>query len=205
MNQHMLRTLAQEALALEHLVLPPYLCAMWSIPPGTCAEARLLLRSVAMEEMLHMAVAANLVLALGGEPTLTTPGFVHAYPIQTDGYALKVAPPSPALFNSFCALEAPPDVASAAHALRPESVYLPLRAGLIAAVPERGEAAVFVGDGGSRPHRRQSPTSIWWGGRGSLRTITDLDSALAAIDEVLGQTSGIAGDAEHAPGTSGAR
>src|SRR5215210_6115686 len=68
------------ALQLEHATIPPYLTALYSIRPGTNADAYHVLRVVAVEEMLHLTLAANMLNAIGGSPDLTTPGFVPDYP-----------------------------------------------------------------------------------------------------------------------------
>ena len=57
-----LREHLQWALELEHATLPPYLCALYSIKPGTNTEASHAIASVCYEEMLHMTLAANLLM-----------------------------------------------------------------------------------------------------------------------------------------------
>lgn len=68
------------AIQLEHATLPPYLVALYSIYPGTNVDAFQVIRCVAVEEMLHLTLAANMLNATGGTPNLTRPGFVPAYP-----------------------------------------------------------------------------------------------------------------------------
>src|SRR5262245_5815644 len=75
-----LRYYLKEALVLEHATIPPYLSALYSIKPGTNLDARNILRAVAVEEMLHLTLAANVLNAIGGTPSLTYPGFVPNYP-----------------------------------------------------------------------------------------------------------------------------
>ena len=70
----------QTAIELEHATIPPYLCALYSIPDGKNVSASALIRSVVMEEMLHMVLAANLLNAIGGKPDLTHGAFVPSYP-----------------------------------------------------------------------------------------------------------------------------
>ena len=50
----------QWAIQLEHATIPPYLCALYSIKEGHNPEATEILRSIFMEEMLHMTLAANI-------------------------------------------------------------------------------------------------------------------------------------------------
>src|SRR3954447_13972148 len=68
------------AMQLEPATIPPYLTALYSMHPTTNADAYRVIRVVAVEEMLHLTLAANLLNALGGTPDLTKDGFVPVYP-----------------------------------------------------------------------------------------------------------------------------
>jgi hypothetical protein len=70
----------QLAIELEHSTIPPYLCALYSIKPGENVEAAELIRSVVVEEMLHMALVANIFISIGGSPQIGHPKFVPNYP-----------------------------------------------------------------------------------------------------------------------------
>lgn len=70
----------QAAIELEHSTIPPYLTALFSLKQGSNVEAAEIIGSVAGEEMLHMAIACNLMNALGGEPAIDDPSFIPAYP-----------------------------------------------------------------------------------------------------------------------------
>lgn len=59
----------QSAIALEHATLPLYLSAMFSLQVQGYTVYNLV-RSVAMEEMVHMAIACNILAALGGTPQI---------------------------------------------------------------------------------------------------------------------------------------
>jgi hypothetical protein len=67
-------------LQLEHATIPPYLTALYSIKAGTNREAQQVLRVIAVEEMLHMTLVANMMNAIGGKPDLTSDDFVPNYP-----------------------------------------------------------------------------------------------------------------------------
>ena len=75
-----LRAALQTAIELEHSTIPPYLCALYSLRGGSNVEAAELIESVVMEEMLHMVLAANVLNAIGGTPSIGHPGFVPRYP-----------------------------------------------------------------------------------------------------------------------------
>jgi hypothetical protein len=63
----------QWAIELEFSTIPIYLSGMWSIiQPG---EVYYIIKSVVMEEMLHMGLACNMLVAVGGTPKITAPTF----------------------------------------------------------------------------------------------------------------------------------
>jgi hypothetical protein len=72
--------LLQMAITLEFRTLPPYLYALYSIRPGTNATALSRIRFVAMEEMIHMCLACNILNALGSNPKLTAPTYPGPLP-----------------------------------------------------------------------------------------------------------------------------
>ena len=69
----------QSALELEQATLPLYTLSMYSIRTQNYTAYNLI-RSIIMEEMIHMAVAANMLTAIGGVPQIRN---LHlAYPTQ---------------------------------------------------------------------------------------------------------------------------
>jgi ferritin-like protein len=75
-----LREHLQWAIELEHSILPPYLCALYSLDPARNPAAAEVVLSVFLEEMLHTTLAANLLNAVGGRPQLHTPRMLPSYP-----------------------------------------------------------------------------------------------------------------------------
>jgi Ferritin-like len=59
------------AVELELSTLPPYLCAWLSIKDLTSPAAKLI-RTVLIEEMLHMGLVANMLTTIGGTPKIST-------------------------------------------------------------------------------------------------------------------------------------
>ncbi|MGR6998519.1 ferritin-like domain-containing protein [Yinghuangia aomiensis] len=57
-----------------------YLTALYSLDPNRNAQAVELLSSVFVEEMIHLALAANLLNAVGGRPRIDTPQMLASYP-----------------------------------------------------------------------------------------------------------------------------
>ena len=62
----------QTAIELEHSTLPPYLSAYWSIHGDSihAEHSKKFFLTVIQEEMLHMAMACNILNAVGGTPLL---------------------------------------------------------------------------------------------------------------------------------------
>jgi hypothetical protein len=73
-----LRSAAQLALQVEFSTIPVYLSGLYSIA-DTGSKAYQTLRSVVMEEMFHVNQAANIIVALGGQPRFTH-DFAPTYP-----------------------------------------------------------------------------------------------------------------------------
>jgi hypothetical protein len=70
----------QNAVKLEHSTIPPYLTAMFSLKPGTNQEIAGLIRSIVIQEMLHMTISANILIAIGGRPQINRKHFIPDYP-----------------------------------------------------------------------------------------------------------------------------
>jgi len=83
-----LHDLLRAALALEHSTIPPYLCALYSLKDGQNREVAEIIRSVVMEEMLHLALVGNIMNAVGVTPTFDHPGRVPTYPGRLPGGVL---------------------------------------------------------------------------------------------------------------------
>ena len=80
-----LRELLQTALEVEHSTIPPYLTAQWSIRDGYNRQVHRLIKTIVRQEMLHMALVANLLNAVGGKPSLIHSTFMPQYPSQLPG------------------------------------------------------------------------------------------------------------------------
>ncbi|HJQ36646.1 MAG TPA: ferritin-like protein [Thermoanaerobaculia bacterium] len=68
------------AVRLELSTIPPYLTALYSLKPDTNNEIAKILRHIAVQEMLHMCLACNILNAVGGHPTINAAGFAPGYP-----------------------------------------------------------------------------------------------------------------------------
>ncbi|MDJ0616046.1 MAG: ferritin-like domain-containing protein [Calothrix sp. MO_192.B10] len=81
-NLEWLQSCLQTALKLEFSTLPPYLCALWSIkdPSDSNLAYDSIKEHIAEEEMLHMGLVCNLLVAIGAKPDLTSSKALPTYP-----------------------------------------------------------------------------------------------------------------------------
>ena len=80
-----LRQDLQNALELEHSTIPPYLTALASIKFSYNLEVQGILKEIIMQEMMHMALVANILNAIGGQPSLYSKEFIPRYPSRLPG------------------------------------------------------------------------------------------------------------------------
>jgi rubrerythrin len=70
----------QNAIELEHSTIPPYITAMYSLKPGTNKSIANLIRSIVIQEMQHLTIASNVLIAIGGQPKINEKSFIPEYP-----------------------------------------------------------------------------------------------------------------------------
>src|SRR5687768_2155841 len=102
----------QQAIELEHSTIPPYLYALYSLDENLNGEIADIIQSVAVEEMLHLTLAANVLNALGGDPVLDRPSFIPTYPGPLPGgvenqLTVQLAPFSTSQLQTFLTIEEP--------------------------------------------------------------------------------------------------
>jgi hypothetical protein len=108
-----LKNMLQTAIELEHSTIPPYLYALYSIKTGTNLEVARLIRSIVLQEMLHMAIDCNVLNAIGGSPKIDDPQFIPHYPgplpgTVDEGLIVPLAPLSKQLISDvFMSIEEP--------------------------------------------------------------------------------------------------
>jgi len=183
----------QWAIELEHFTLPPYLCALYSLNAERNPEATEVVASIFVEEMLHMALAANLLNAVGGRPRLDSPrmlpGYPRCLPHGDCSFDVPLLSFGPEALDVFLKIEQPaaPDVLPESD--RYETIgqfYDAIRAGLCALCTDLGGRRVFCGD----PARQISDAPFRGGGR--IIAVNSLPTALAALDEIVEQGEGCA-------------
>ncbi|MEU5534615.1 ferritin-like protein [Streptomyces sp. NPDC020362] len=201
-----LRMFLQAALEVEHLTIPVYMSGMYTIKPGTNRQAHDTIRSVLLEEMLHLTLAANLLNAVGGTPDVAHPRFVAGYPAQlpfSDPSLPKIPLQhfSPRALETFMLIERPRSFVPT----RPGQTgwtsigqfYDLIRQALIRLERqqqrdhEEGRAAgrtIFTGP----PERQVGPEDFYNSG-GEVFPVTDLKSALLAVEVISDQGEGADG------------
>ncbi|MFF7213745.1 ferritin-like protein [Streptomyces sp. NPDC008238] len=189
-----LRQHLQWAIELEHATLPPYLTALYSLDPGRNPNAAQLIGGVFVEEMIHLALAANLLNAVGGQPRLDAPDLLPGHP-RTMPHAdpsieLSLLPFGDEALAMFLRLEQPARPGDPAEGDGYETIgqfYDAVEKGLRRLCDELGEDRVFTGD-----PARQVAGGPFAHTAGHLSPVTDLDSALAALEEIVEQGEGAA-------------
>lgn len=205
----------EAAMQLEHATIPPYLTALYSILPGTNSEAYNIIRTVAVEEMLHLTLAGNLLTAVGGKVDLTRPGFMPMFPAylpdgETD-FAVNLQKFSREAIEGFLKIERPaslrtdghnthhrqrhphlldaghPGTGAEEHFFSIGEFYQAIEDGLTHLYGVMGEK-LFSGN----PARQIGPEYYYSGG-GGLITVTDLATARAAMALIAEQGEGVTG------------
>ncbi|WP_243773356.1 ferritin-like domain-containing protein [Actinomadura barringtoniae] len=187
-----LREHLQWAVDLEHTTLPPYLCALYSLDPQLNPDAAEAVAGVFVEEMLHLALAANLLNAVGGRPSLDparllTP-FPRPMPHADPSLRMSLLPFGPDALDMFLRLERPAPRGGPAEGDGYETIgqfYEAIEAGLRDLCERLGEREVFSGD----PARQITATSFRHTA-GHMVEVTGLASALKALEEIVEEGEG---------------
>ena len=214
--------LLAEAAQLEHMIMCQYLFAEFSLKNGTSdgltgeqAEAvtrwRETLHDIAVDEMLHLALVANLMTAIGAAPVFGRPNFPQRSGYFPSGVQMDLLPFGEQALRHFLFLErpegmelqdaqgfvpvAPPREPVQADEALPRGqefatighLYRGVADGLRGLTARVGERAVFVGP----PRAQATPELLHWP---QLIAVTDLASALAAVEEIIEQGEGARGD-----------
>jgi Ferritin-like len=220
-REHLWYLLA-EASQLEHMIMCQYLYATFSLKGGTdeglteeqaaaVARWRQVLHDICVDEMLHLALVANVMAAIGAAPTVSRPNFPQRSGYFPPTVQLDLLPFGEAALTHFLYLERPEGMeridaegfvptAPPHEPLAPEEVlprvqdfatvghlYRGIANGLSHLVDRFGERAVFVG----APRAQARPELFGWP---QLVAVTDLESAHAAIEEIIDQGEGARGD-----------
>lgn len=189
-----LRRHLQWAIELEHATIPPYLCALYSLDAARNPEPAQVVGTVLAEEMLHLALAANLLNAVGGSPKLDTPELLPPYPHPLPhgdrSVHVQLVPFGPEALELFLRIEQPASADDPPEGEEYRTIgqfYAAIEAGLRALCDKLGEDAVFTGD-----PKRQIGAFHLRGGGGEVIAVHDLKTASAALAEIVEQGEGAA-------------
>ncbi|MBV8686608.1 MAG: ferritin-like protein [Alphaproteobacteria bacterium] len=188
----------QSAVELEHSTIPLYLYALYSLDATKNAEIAAIIQSVVVEEMLHMTLASNVLNALGGSPSINQPGFIPTYPGPLPGgvesqLQVHLAPFSTTQLQTFLTIEEPenpldfPTAETAQDGITIGQFY----AAIARSIQQLGNG-YFVD-----PPRNQVGPDLMYG---SI-VVTDVDTALQAIDVIVQQGEGTTTSPLEAEGT----
>ncbi|MEA5470609.1 ferritin-like protein [Spirulina sp. 06S082] len=199
-----------QGMAIEHATLPPYLTALYSLKPGANLDAFHIIRAVAVEEMLHLTLAANVFNAVGGniQGTLTADNFIPTYPTklptgETD-FEVNVSKFSPETVQTFLKIERSKEVPEDAPLVLPRKhswlrilgldptqgfysiglFYAEVIRGMQELHREMGDA-LFCGD----PNKQITP-EYYYNGAGEVIPVTDIRSAIRALKVIQEQGEG---------------
>ncbi len=187
-----LREHLQWAVELEHCTIPPYMCALYSLDPQRNQEVSEVMRSILLEEMLHLTLAANILNAVGGRPQLDAPqmlpGYPRCLPHSDHSFEVSLLPLSPEALDLFLRLEQTSRPDGPPESDNYETIgqfYDAIEQGLRDLCADLGETTVFCGDSS-----RQVANDFYSGAGGQIIVVEGLTSALAALDEVVEQGEG---------------
>jgi hypothetical protein len=210
--------LLTEAAEIEHGLMCTYLYAGWSlkqsaaegVTPAQLAAIerwRKEIRSVAMEEMAHLATVNNLLMSIGSPPHFRRQNFPVPAGYHPASLVVRLAPFTRDTLAHFVYLERPEGMqmaqaagfeSSVLYARRPHAtrltptsedydtvghLYRGIGQGFEHLAARLGEGALFVGD----PQAQVGPEIMDLPG---LVTVTDLRSALRAVDVIVEQGEG---------------
>lgn len=184
-----LKQALQEAVQLEYMTIPPYLCALWSIK-NEMDPVALSIREIVQEEMLHLAMVCNMLTALGEVPNLR--GTVPSYPARLPSglhptVSVTLSGLSKTSLKTFMAIESPKEVI-------PHGEHL----ALVAAPVTIGEFYERIGTAFAdlQPEIR---TDLQIGGPLTETIITTVQDAIAATNLIRRQGEG----SEESPADTG--
>jgi rubrerythrin len=183
------RAALQNAIRLEHATIPTYLYALYSLEKGTNDEIADLISGVVAEEMAHLALAANVLNAIGGAPVIDDPSLLPAYPGPLPGgvdagLQVHLTPFSiEVVRDTFMAIEHPEDPLSFPRlaAEVPQETIGAFYAKISEAIGKLGED-IFTGDPADQVTQGFAAVEVI--------PVTDVASARKAIDIIVEQGEG---------------
>jgi ferritin-like protein len=190
-NIDQLKAHLQTAVEIEWSVIPPYLCALWSIQEGHNELASAALEDVVMEEMLHLTLAANVLNGLNGSPQLappkaTPPAYPTYLPHSDDAFQVSLLPFSVESLETFRRIESPAD-GGPPQPDRYRTIAQFYEALLEAVDRLCKSPSVWTG----KADRQIGGDLYYYGGGGETIPVSDHDSAIKALKIIMYEGEGL--------------
>ena len=195
-NIEELKELLQLALFIELSTIPPYLVAMYSLKENSNRIPFELIRSIVIEEMLHMILVSNILNSIGGKPRLDHSNYIPNYPVELpikDGDSnliINLQKFSNEAIKTFLVIERPTpfkqirknipidesfnSIAEFYDTIKDSLIYL-----------HKHEKALFNGD-----IDKQIGSEYYYNSGGAPVIVTNLETALEAIEIIIEQGHG---------------
>ena len=226
-HREALAYMLREAAELEHTFMCTYLFAAFSlkrsVDEGLTPEQlaavqrwRKAILHVAKQEMLHLALAQNLLVSIGAAPHFERPRLPCSASHFPPGIRLALLPLDERALRHFLYLERPEGMAvddaegfaaverAAALLAEPGEIvphgqdfetighlYRAIEAGFVRLASQRGEARLFIGP----PGAQATSASFGWP---ELRAVSDLAAASSVIETIVEQGEGARGEWKQA-------
>lgn len=191
----------QTAIMLEHATMPPYIAATYSLQVQNFTAYNLI-RSIAMEEMAHMAAACNILAAIGGTPQIKNlnpvfPSYGLPGGAEPDLFVCLASLSEPQLLN-FMRLEAPKALIDPKFVGEDIPSISTFYAAMRQAIEDNSDEVCAAVKAGGKANQV--------GDNIGFSTIVYSDNCLAdilgAIDSIMAQGEGVIDCALHADGKS---
>jgi len=187
-----LRFHLQIAMQLELSTVPPYLCALYSLRDGHNEIAAQVIRSVVMEEMLHIALVGNVLNAIGGKVELTkhVPSYPTKLPHSNGAFTVSLRKFSRAAIQTFLDIERPEKKRARPEAEDYKTIgqfYQAIQKGLRRVCGETNRHFVKKAAG----ENAQIFPRQYYGSIGSAFPVSDLPTALRALQQIVNQGEGV--------------
>ncbi len=191
----------QSAIELELSTLPPYLTAFFSIHENSNAAAVNAIRSVFMEEMLHLCLAGNVMVSIGGQVKLG-PNNIPSYPcilgFKNREFEIDLARFSKQSIQTFRRIELPDgmppleDSGDLKEDIRVSGSSIgEFYKGIIADLKSLNLACEQAGiELFNKDISQQITETYFWRGGGKPIAVTDFASAEKALNEIIDQGEG---------------
>ncbi len=198
----------QTAIQLEQATLPPYLTALWTIrPQATSAGAKAATRhlvTVIREEMIHLAIACNILSATGGQPSLngsnpqhpvpSYPGALPGHSKTSNPFVVGLGPLGPSSLDTFLKIElpryddpvAPPDGWATIGEFYEEIIAL------VRQLSDADFKSAVNGQASDESNPVLDENGYYQGpGSGTIYRVRSVAGAIAAMNEIMVQGEGV--------------